>query len=126
MNINELGSSNFLKKEDCMPPIKVTIAGIKHENMAQDGQPIEMKYTLQFNGDVKPMVLNKTNGQLIAHVLGSPESDDWMGKEITLYNDPTIMFAGEMKGGIRVQVPQAQTYQPGQSENPAQGVDDPF
>jgi hypothetical protein len=47
------------------------------------------------------MVLNSTNGQLIARLLGSKNSDDWIGKEIDLYNDPNVTFAGELVGGIR-------------------------
>ncbi len=53
------------------------------------------------------MVLNITNGDLIAIVTGSTETDDWMGKKITLYNDPSISYAGKITGGIRVQIPQA-------------------
>jgi hypothetical protein len=61
-----------------------------------------LKWLLEFEGDIKAFVLNTTNGQLLAHYLGSPESDDWIGKRVTLYNDPTVSFAGKIVGGIRV------------------------
>lgn len=121
MNVNELSQSNYLKKEDCMPPLTVTISGLTNENMAKDGQPEEKKYVLQFMEAIKPMVLNITNGQLIALVTGSEETDDWIGKKITLYNDPSISFGGKLTGGIRVQIPQAQVGEPQAREQVPEG-----
>lgn len=105
MHIGEIAQSNYLKKSDVTPPLTVTISGMTQDNLAKDGQPPENKYVLQFSEDVKPMVLNTTNAQLIALVTGSEETNDWIGKKITLYNDPTISFGGRLTGGIRVQVP---------------------
>jgi len=105
MNISGLSESNYLKKEDVMPPITVTISGLEQKNMAKEGEPVENKYILTWMENIKPMVLNMTNGQLIAHVLGSEETDDWRGKQITLYNDPSVSFGGKLTGGIRVQIP---------------------
>jgi len=31
------------------------------------------------------------------------ETDNWIGKEITLYNDPTVSMGDQIVGGIRVQ-----------------------
>lgn len=128
MNINQLSESKYLKKEDVQPPITVTISGLTNENLAQDGQPPENKYILQFKEAVKPLVLNMTNAQLIAHVCGSEETDDWVGKQITLYNDPSVSFAGKLTGGIRVQVvaQAAQATSVAQSFNPATGNEVPF
>ena len=119
MNISELSESKYLKKEDCMPPIIVTISGLTKENLARDNEQPEYKYVLHFAEAVKPMVLNATNGQLIAHVTGSHETDDWTGSKITLYNDPSISFGGKLTGGIRVQIPQEQAKAPVESENQA-------
>ena len=118
MNISELSESNYLKKDDVMPPISVTISGITKENMAKDGAPPEIKAVLHFSESVKPMVLNMTNAELIAHINGSRETNDWTGQKITLYNDPSISFAGQITGGIRVQIPVEQTPVE-ESENPA-------
>ncbi len=116
MNINDLKESKYLKKTDVEPPILVTIARITQENLAQQGQEPEMKYVLHFAEDLKPMVLNSTNGQLIAMVLGSEETDDWNGKQIVLYNDPNVSFAGKLTGGIRARAKKTQTVE---TENPA-------
>ena len=124
MKISELSESKYLKKEDVMPPMTVTISGIMMENLAQQGQPPEMKAVLQFSEAVKPMVMNPTNAQLIAHINGSEETDDWIGQKITLHNDPSISYSGRLTGGIRVVMPQVQAAQAApQSENPAEGMD---
>jgi hypothetical protein len=106
--VDDLKSSKFLTKNDVEPPIRVTIDRYKEQNVAMENQPEEMKYTLYFKEVPKPLVLNITNGKLIQIVTGSGDLNDWVGKQIVLYNDPTVSFAGELTGGIRVQVPQPQ------------------
>lgn len=101
MHINQLSESKYLKKEDCEPPIDVTITDITHENLAREGDPEELKYILNFK-ECKPMVLNPTNAQLIAMATGSEETDDWKGKKVTLWNDKSVSFGGKIVGGIRV------------------------
>lgn len=115
MHISTMKESKFLTKHDVEPPIRVTITGLSHEDMAQEGKPPELKYALHFQ-EVKPMVLNATNIQLVAMATGSEETEDWKGKQIVLYNDPSISFGGQLTGGIRVQIqPQA-----AQQQQPAQ------
>jgi hypothetical protein len=107
--INELGNSKFLKKEEVGNGLLVTIAGCTQENVAMEDQAKELKWTLTFEEDVKPLVLNVTNGSIIASILGSDNTDDWTGGQIILFNDPSIMFKGKRTGGIRVRAPEKQT-----------------
>jgi len=100
----------------------LTISGLSKENLARDGEPPEMRWILQFAEAVKPCVLNMTNIRMIAHVTGSEETNDWIGKKITLWNDPTVSFNGNV-GGIRVQ---SQVAQSQESENPGAGMETPF
>jgi len=108
MNVNELGTSKFLTKHDVDPPVLVTIVGCEKMNVAMETQAPEEKWTMTFKELDKPLVLNPTNGQLIAAITGSEESDGWIGKQIMLYNDPTVSFAGKLTGGIRVRAVQTQ------------------
>ena len=108
MNINQLKESKFLKKEDCGKGILVTIKGVTQENIAKEGVEPEYKWVLHFDETEKPMVLNSTNGQLIAAILKSDESDDWTGHKIVLYHDPNVSFGGKLIGGIRVRAPRGQ------------------
>ncbi len=102
MNISSMKISNFLKKEDVGTGVLVTIRGVGQENVAMAGAEEELKWCIYFNEYEKPMVLNSTNSQLVAHALGSEETDDWTGKKIVLYNDPNVAFGGKLIGGIRV------------------------
>ena len=110
-NVSDLSNSNYVKKEDCEPPVQVTIAGYEQVNVAMDNQPKDMKWILKFSQEnIKPLVLNQVNGQLIAQIVQdvygvhnmSGDFDNWIGKNIELYNDKTVMFQGKLVGGVRV------------------------
>ena len=101
-NVNDLKSSKFLTKHDVEPPILVTIKSYETLNVAMESQAEEVKWCLNFNEVDKPLVLNMTNGQLISAITGSGDFDNWIGKQIVLFNDKTVMFAGKLTGGIRV------------------------
>ena len=97
--------SKFLKKEDIDPAKLVTIKAIRQANVGQDDGPEELKWTMQFREVDKPLVMNSTNIQLCTKALGTDETDDWIGKQIVLYNDPNVSFAGKITGGIRIRAP---------------------
>lgn len=58
------------------------------------------------------MVLNSTNGQIIAQITKSEDTDDWKGWKIVLYDDPNVSFGGKLVGGIRVRAPRPNIAQP--------------
>ena len=103
MNINDTfpSTSNFLKKEDLPKPAKVKIKDVDLMEFDQDGKT-QRKLVLEFEGKEKKLACNKTNARTIAAMLGD-ETDNWIGKEITLYNDPTVAMGDQIVGGIRVQ-----------------------
>lgn len=107
-NVNDLKQSKFLTQKDVTPPVLVTIRAWEQVNVAKEGVDPDLKYALHFNELEKPMVLNSTNGQIIASIAASGEFDDWIGKKIVLYNDPNISFAGKLTGGIRARAPKQQ------------------
>jgi|TARA_Y100000310_G_C20386959_1_gene670892 hypothetical protein len=67
----------------------------------KDGTPGEEKFILYLE-DSKPLVLNKTNINRVVAAFGSNDADDWVGKSIIAYCDPTIEFGSEIVGGIRL------------------------
>ncbi len=119
-NINEMKDSKFLKKEDCGQGILVTIKEVTQENVAQEGAPEQLKWCLHVEESDKPMVLNSTNATVIAAVCGSPETENWAGKKIVLYNDPNVMYAGKITGGIRARAPRTQAAAPKSAGQAAQ------
>lgn len=100
-NINEMVSSKYLKQSDVPDPVIVTVQGVKQVNMAKEGEAPEMKWAIKFTEMDKPMVLNTTNINVAARVLGSENTDDWKGKELVLYTDPSVSFGGQVVGGLR-------------------------
>lgn len=107
-NVNDLKTSKFLTKNDVTPDVLVTFSGYEQINVAMENQPEELKYTFSFAELPKPLVMNSTNGQLAEMILGSGDFDDWIGKKVVLYNDPTISFGGRLTGGIRIRAPKNQ------------------
>ncbi len=125
-NVNDLGESKYLKKEDVDPAVVATIESYDHVNVEKDGKPPKMKYVFKFSGLDKPLVLNKTNGNRVAKITGSPDFNDWLGKTVELYNDEMVEFGGELVGGIRIRPAQGQAAQ-SQAAPPAETGDDiPF
>ncbi len=102
-NVSDLKTSKYLKKEDVGEGTIVTISGLSKENVAMEGAEESLKFVLHFEELDKPMVLNSTNGQMIAKITGVSNDIEvgWVGKKIVLYNDPNISFGGKLIGGIR-------------------------
>src|SRR5262249_33315590 len=105
MNVVAASKKNrFLAKTDVGDGLVVTILDVTKENIASPGQPPEERVLLTLKG-VKPMTLNSTNARQISKIVGSQESDDWVGKKIELYNDEDVEFGGKTIGGLRVRAP---------------------
>lgn len=109
-SINDLKSSKFLKKEDVNDGMLFTISAVDQVNVAVEGAEPEMKWALHFKEVEKPMILNSTNGQIIAGFTGISDNIEvgWVGKQVVAYSDPNISFGGKLVGGIRVRAPKVQ------------------
>jgi hypothetical protein len=103
MHVDQLFPSKFLRCSDLDgKPMRVTIAGIKREDIG--GEP---KYIMSFTNGTKQLILNKTNAKSIAKVLGD-ETKGWMGKDITLI--PAVVdFRGDAVDAIRVRAATGQS-----------------
>jgi hypothetical protein len=109
-NINDIFPSKWLKASDLPPQgITLTIATLAMEDVDESKPPMPV---LHFHGHDKGLVLNKTNGQMLAHLFNSPDTDAWMGKPIMLVSEP-VQFQGRIVDAVRVkpatapQAPQA-------------------
>ncbi len=102
---SEMRESKFLKKEDVGRGMLMTVEACEQHNVAKEGAPPENKWCLTFAESDKPLVLNSTNIQLCERIFGSDDTDAWIGKQLVLYNDPTVAFQGKVIGGIRVRAP---------------------
>lgn len=83
--VNDLFPSPWLSAGDLAGrTITVRIASISLEQLRQPDGRMELKAILSFDHAHKRMILNKTQAQAIAAILGSPVFDDWPGHRITL------------------------------------------
>ena len=92
-----LGAQHLQEGKDMIVQIK---DACKEMVMGQNGQK-EEKLILKFEGDVLPMILNKTNAKRIEKVCGSPYLDEWVGKKIQLYGEMVTAF-GDTALALRV------------------------
>jgi hypothetical protein len=100
MKISAMTQSKYLKQDDAPDDTIVTIQKVGQANIAKEGAPQEFKWMIRFHEFDKPMVLNRTNIALLGKFLGD-DTDDWVGKQVVLYNDETIQFEGKITGGLR-------------------------
>ncbi len=93
--------SKYIAKEDCEPPILVQIAYMTQDDVEADGQ-VSSCAVLHFNGDIKPLILNNTNKEMLKVLTGAQTVGQLRGKQVVLWVDPTIMFGRKMVGGVRI------------------------
>jgi hypothetical protein len=95
--------SRFLGKKEAGSGLVVTPDEIRQEDVSSPDGGKEKRVVVYWKEDnVKPLILNTTNAQAIAEILGTEETDEWIGKQIELYHDPNVSFGGKKIGGIRV------------------------
>lgn len=98
MKMSEAFPSNYLRASDFEKPALLTISHIKMEDIGDDHKPV-----LYFQEVEKPLVLNKTNGNIIANLYGD-DSEDWKGNPIVAYSTE-VQFQGKMVAAVRVRKP---------------------
>ena len=86
-----------LQGRDCTVEIERVTQGEYTDNK---GKKVK-KPDLWFKGKSKPLGLNATNAKTIARLLGSNNTEQWIGKAITLYPTTTDAY-GEQVECIRV------------------------
>ena len=81
----------------------VTIDRVERQEIKNmDSNAMEKKFVLFFKELEKGMILNKTNMNILYALFNSDESDDWVGKRITLYTKDDIEMGGEIMSGLRI------------------------
>ena len=102
MKLNEMFPSNFLKAQDVTDAggeMVCKIASVEMKQFDNDDGGKENKPALTF-ADEKQLILNKTNANTIAALLGD-DTADWIGKEITLIQQE-VTFKDKLVPAIRV------------------------
>ena len=103
-NVDQMIESKYLRKEDVGDPgdgTMATIVALKKANIAREDEEPKFKWLVKFKEFPKPMVMGSTTLQLAAMILGSKNTDDWIGKSIEVYHDPSVTFGDKLVGGLR-------------------------
>lgn len=104
LSFNELvpSDSKYLRKDDVGEDGTIlTIKGFTRE-MVKGDDGDEDKVVMHFVEDVRPMILNKTNSQLLATITGVRVAGEAKGKKLVVFNDPSVSFGGKITGGLRL------------------------
>ena len=103
-NIHEMFPSKYVKSGELNDPVVLTIKEVQYERVYNPRKGDTDVWVVYFEGAKKGLILNKVNAFAIADILGSQDTEDWVGGEIELY--PTsVRVAGEKKAAIRVRKP---------------------
>ena len=97
MDISEtlLSDSTQINAVDLIKPVTVTVAGVTR---GTTDQPVEI-HLVEFPG--KAFRPCKTVRRALAEGWGT-QADDWIGRRMTIFNEPSVKWAGEPVGGVRV------------------------
>lgn len=95
--LSEVFTGNYLKADDLhgrTVPVTISQAEVKD---FEDGK----KVVVHFEGKSKALVCNKTNCSIIAENVGSDDTDNWAGAQISL-TVRKVEFQGKLVPAIRV------------------------
>jgi hypothetical protein len=115
MSYKDYFASRFLKVDDLKGrKVALTIGKAVGEEIGQGADKRE-KLVLYFNETAKGLVINRTNGDLIAEQVGTDDEQQWVGHRIVLVPAKT-MFQNKRVACIRVE-------EPGEAVLPAEPAD---
>ena len=96
MDKNFLGSWDIPEDDDLI----LTINKVE-QNEVKNERGKEVKLTLHFVEDYKPLIMNSTNCDRITQAYGSSKVEDWPGKRISLTTEKVPAF-GSVKDAVRI------------------------
>ncbi len=95
--------SKFLKHQDLEgQDWVVTIRSVERQEMENRDGKKERKFVLFFKEHEKGMILNATNIGTITTLFNSDDSDNWVGKRVTIYEKDDVEMGGKLISGLRV------------------------
>ena len=90
-----LAKSDQVNAVDLAVPVTVTVEGV---DVVGGDQPVNI-HLREFPG--KAYRPSKSMRRVLVKLWG-PKSADYAGRRLTIYNDPTVTWAGKAVGGIRI------------------------
>jgi len=86
--------------------VTLTIKSVRKEQVTGAGGSKEECTVCDFkediNGDIKPMILNKTNCKTIEKLYDTPFIEEWVGKRVTVFVANNIKAFGDVVDALRI------------------------
>jgi hypothetical protein len=103
MKMRDLFPSKYLRAADLQgKPRTVVIDHVSHEAFKDDGKDVQ-KAILHFKGNgTAPMVVNKTNFQMLVAITGYDDDAEWSDEEIELYSTKVQGPGGKVVDSVRI------------------------
>lgn len=100
--LGQMSTSTFFKGSDIEGKrLRVKVSQVELTEQERNDKKVP-QFVLHFVGTDKRLGLNVGNTEIMINNHGE-ESDDWVGKEIVLYAEPTKTPSGERTLGVRIQ-----------------------
>jgi hypothetical protein len=117
MKMSEEFPSKYIKASDLNGrEVRVIMQHCEREEVGtKDGRP-DYKPVLYIKGKDKPIVLNKTNAQVISDFYGD-DTADWFDQPVYLYAVDTE-YQGKKTQGLRIRIPTAKDNKPSARPDP--------
>ena len=101
----EMKDSPWLASEDLLGAGEVKVKIVRchrYKNVEFDkGRKEPTVYAIEFEGKQKQLVLNSTNRKTLVAKFGT-DVREWNDKEVVLFVNPKVRFAGKTVCGIRI------------------------
>ena len=100
MKIDKMFPKKYATGSDLEGPVTLSIARVQSKKMRSFSGPDTLKWVIYFQNAQKGVVLSRTLADQIVEAVGSDETDDWIGHQVTLYPQ-NVMVAGKQRIAIR-------------------------
>lgn len=81
----------------------LTIAGAGVEDVEDPKtKVVKERLVVYFNDRVKPWLPCRTTAECLRAIFGTKMTGGWRGRQVTLFQDPTVKVGSAARGGIRV------------------------
>ena len=105
--ISKMYPKTYATADDITEPVTVTIKAIVQDEVYLPWEKKHVrKWALVFAETKRKIIMGRKLAFEIGEVLESDDTDDWTGRQITLYSEP-ISVAGKMRRTIRARAPEA-------------------
>jgi hypothetical protein len=99
-NVDEIYARYLTAAEVGSNTIRMKIGGVEPVDLRQQDGSTRKKLVLYFNGQDRPMVLNRTNAGTLAAAFGK-NTDGWVDQRVEVFSEMTSLG----KPGLRIRVP---------------------